>query len=98
GVGLQPLISWSPPDLGTATSYFVSIYGLTPPEPGERLPLATIHSGTSYKVPPGFLRPGHLYYGVISAYQADFDVLDRPIYRWGTPDHEGDCIIGAFTP
>jgi hypothetical protein len=98
GVGLQPVISWSPPDLGTATSYFVSIHGLSPPEPGERFPSAAIYVGTSFKVPPGFLRPGHVYYGVISAYQADFDVLNRPIYRSGTPEYQADCVIGAFTP
>jgi hypothetical protein len=98
GVGLQPVISWSPPDLGTATSYYVSIYSLSAPEAGERFPLALVHGGTSFKVPPGFLRPEHVYYGVISAYQSDFDALNRPIYRSGTPEHQTDCIIGAFTP
>ena len=97
-VGLQPVISWSPPSFGTATSYLVSIYSITPPEPGERLPFAAIHNGTSFTVPPGFLRPGHVYYGVISAYQADFDVLDRPIYRSGTPQYQTDCVVGTFTP
>ena len=98
GVGFQPVISWSPPDLGTATSYFVSIYSLSPVEEGERFPSAAVYSGTSFKVPPGFLRPAHVYYGVISAFQADFDVLDGPIYRSGTPEHQTDCVIGAFTP
>src|SRR5215831_3705699 len=96
GVGLQPVISWSPPDLGTATSYRVSIGGLTPREEGDRFPSASIYSGTSFKVPPGFLRPGHLYVAVISALQADFDVLDKPIYRSGTPQYQTDCVIGVF--
>ncbi len=98
GVGLQPVISWSPPDLGTATSYFVSIYSLSPLEEGERFPSAAVHSGTSFKIPPGFLTPGHLYYGVISAFQADFDALNRSIYRLGTPEYQTGCVIGAFTP
>src|SRR5258707_9226700 len=98
GVGLQPVISWSPPDLGTATSYYVSIYSLSPREAGERFPSAAVHNGTSFKVPPGFLRPGHIYYGYISAYQSDFDVANRPIYRSGTPENQTDCIFGAFTP
>ena len=98
GLGLQPVISWSPPDLGTATSYFVSIYSVSPSEEGDRFPSAAIYSDTSFKVPPGFLRPGRLYYGVISAYRDDNDLLNRPIYRFGTPWYQTDCIIGAFTP
>lgn len=98
GVGLQPVISWSPPDLGTPTSYFVSIYSLGPSEEGDRFPSAAVYSGTFFKVPPGFLRPGHLYYAYISAYQGDFDALNRPIYRSGTPEHQAECIIGAFSP
>jgi len=98
GVGLQPVISWSPPDLGTATSYLVSIGSLGPPEEGDRFPSARVYSGTSFQVPPGFLRPGRLYFASISALQADFDLLDRPIYRSGTPQYQTDCVIGVFTP
>jgi hypothetical protein len=76
----------------------VAIYTLSSPEPGERFPVGAVYGGTSFKVPPGFLRPAHVYYGLISAFQADFDVLNGPIYRSGTPQHQTDCIIGAFTP
>ncbi len=98
GVGVQPVLSWSPPDVGTATSYQVLIFSLIRPEEGERFPGATVYSGTSFKVPPGFLRPGHLYWGVITATQADHDVLDRPLFRGGTPYYGTDCVIGIFTP
>jgi len=99
GVGLHPVISWSPPDLGTATSYTVSIGSLSPREEGERIPIsARVYSGTSFQVPPGFLRPGHLYVASISAIQGDFDVLDHPIYRSGTPLYQTYCLFGVFTP
>jgi hypothetical protein len=98
GVGLQPVISWSPPNLGIATSYVVSVYSVDPPEEGERFPSARVYSGTSFKVPPGFLSPGRLYAATISAYQDDNDMLNRAVYRLGTPWYQTDCIIGAFTP
>src|SRR5258708_17239585 len=59
GVGLQPVISWSPPDLGTATSYFVSIYSLSPVEEGERFASAPASSGPPSKLPPHFFSPPH---------------------------------------
>src|SRR5215831_12416797 len=98
GVGLRPVISWSPPDLGTATSYAVSIGSLSPREEGEHIPISAKVFGTSFHVPPGFLRPGHIYVASISALQADFDEPDHPIYRSGTPQNQTDCLIGAFTP
>lgn len=98
GVGLEPVISWSPPDLGTATSYLVSVRPVSFPEEGERLLTARVYSSTSFKVPPGFLRSGRVYYANISAYRDDNDVLDRPVFRLGTPSHQTDCVIGAFTP
>ena len=98
GVGLQPVISWSPPDLGTATSYLVAIGSVSLPEEGQRFPTARVYSGTSFQVPPGFLRPGRHYIALISAVRADFDVLDRPIYRSGTPQYQTDCVIGVFSP
>ena len=98
GVGLQPVISWSPPDLGIATSYHVTIHSVSPNEEGDRFATATIYSGTSFKVPPGFLRLGRQYYGVISAYQDNNDLLNRSIYRLGTPWYQTDCVIGVFTP
>jgi hypothetical protein len=98
GVGLQPVISWSPPDLGTATSYLVSIFGLSPPEEGERFPAARVYSGTSFQVPSGFLRPGRLYAAIIRASQADYDLIDRPVFRSGTPEYWSECAIGVFTP
>ncbi len=97
GVGLQPVISWSPPNLGTATSYSVSVYSVHRQE-GERLPSATVYTGTSFMVPPGFLRTGQLYFAVISAFQADFDLLNRPTFRSGTPSHYAECMIGVFAP
>jgi hypothetical protein len=98
GVGLQPVLSWSPPDLGTASSYGVSINDVDPPEEGDRIPSASVYSGTSFKVPPGFLRPGHRYWAQIFATQADFDVLDRPPFREGTSSYTTNCVVGIFTP
>jgi hypothetical protein len=103
GVGLQPTISWSPPALGTPSSYVVEI---VPPAifsctnmSGQTVGVyAVIHSGTSFKVPPGLLRPELAYRARITARQAPWDALDAGPFRTGTPLHSTDCVTSPFSP
>ena len=100
GVGLQPTISWSAPSLGSATSYVLDVVA----DPscdlsGQIVGLsAVIHGGTSFKVPPGILKPGRPYKAFITARQAPWDVLDAGPFRTGTPLHSAQLVTSVFMP
>jgi len=101
GVGVQPVISWSPPSLGSASSYVVRIdpLGLDAIPPGSLLQLSfAVYSGTSLKVPAGFLQQGRDYVATITALSAPWDQLDRPPLRSGAPLRMSDCVTAVFTP
>ncbi len=100
GVGLQPTITWSPPALGRATSYQVTISRRTEPViAGETRTLsALIYSGRTFKVPRGFLQQGSYYSASITARSGPWDVFERAPFRKGTPFHTADCYTGYFTP
>ncbi len=98
-VGLQPTLSWSPPNLGTPTVYSVSISSLSPPSEGEVTSLfARLHGQTSFTVPPGILQLGNLYVATIEAFQAPWDAPDRAVFRFGAPYESIPCVTGIFTP
>ena len=100
GVGLQPTISWSPPSLGTATSYVVKIDLLssgTPP-PGLQEVTISVYTANSVQVPAGFLQPGRQYAATITAVSAPWDTLDRAPLRFGAPARMTDCVTAVFTP
>jgi hypothetical protein len=99
GVGEQPLFSWSPPTLGVPTSYAVTIAIFRGAQPGDTVVLsAEVYSGTSFRVPPGFLKTGRSYTAAITARQAPWDVLNRAPLRSGAPIDSSECVIGIFTP
>jgi len=99
-VGLSPLISWSPPALGTATSYVarIELVNLGPATPGLQQLWISVYSGTSVQVPAGFLQSGRQYVLTVAANSAPWDALDRPPFRTGTPFHTADCVSAIFTP
>jgi hypothetical protein len=98
GVGEQPVISWSPPAVGIPTSYTVNIFSAGG-EPADTYWLsAEIHTGTSFRVPPGFLKRGTRYVATITARQAPWDVLNRAPLRTGAPFNSADCVFGIFSP
>jgi hypothetical protein len=101
GVGLQPTISWSPPATGSATSYVVDVLATALPcDAGGKIAgvSAVIHSGTSFKVPPGILRSGLGYRVIITARQAPWDTPDVGPFRTGTPLHSAQCVTAQFVP
>ena len=99
-VGLSPTISWSPPALGTATSYQVKVdlVNLGPPTAGLQEVALSVYSGTSARIPSGFLQSGRQYTVTVTAVSAPWDVLDRPPFRTGTPLHSADCVSAIFSP
>jgi hypothetical protein len=97
---LQPVLSWSPPALGSPTSYIVAIYRL------DNVAGATSWTNvffvqlrsTSLMVPPGPLAAGSSYFAVIQAYQAPWDLPDTGPYLDGATRHSMPCVTAAFTP
>lgn len=100
GVGLQPTFSWSPPTLGSATSYQILIERQSEPADGEMQQLAIIlYSGSEFRIPSGFLKPGAVYSVILTARSAPWDVgVVHPPFRTGVPFHSADCVLGLFSP
>ncbi len=100
GVGSQPTISWSVPSFGTATSYVLDVIAADPCAlVGEIAGFsAVIRSGTSFKVPPGILKPGVGYQVTITARQASWDTADAGPFRTGTTRHSAQCVPADFIP
>jgi hypothetical protein len=96
GVGTEPLLSWSPPSLGSTTSYIVRIRAAA--ATGTQEVAISIYTGTSVRVPPGLLTKGVKYSAVITAVSAPWDVLDRAPLRTGMPLHTADCLTSGFVP
>lgn len=70
GVGLQPMLSWSPPRVGSATSYVVTVKAVGGARAGETVELSAVVDGaTHFRIPPGFLTTGRSYYARITARQ-----------------------------
>jgi hypothetical protein len=100
GVGVQPVFSWSPPRVGTPTSYVVFVGLLDfPPQEGDIASInATVYGGNSFRAPAGFLQPGRSYYATITANQAPWDLLDHAPFRLGAPVDHATCVTGIFIP
>jgi hypothetical protein len=100
GVGLQPTFAWSPPAIGQATSYQVTVADVSQPViAGEtRVFSAIVYSGRSFKVPPGILKQGRFYAATISARSGPWDTFDHAPFQKGIPFHTADCVTGVFSP
>jgi hypothetical protein len=99
-VGLQPVISWAPPMLGTASSYSVGISELVN-DAGNTVIFPVMSAnvfGLSFQVPPGFLKAGSTYVASITAEDRPWDVLDGNPWGQGAPMHSCDRYTGTFTP
>jgi hypothetical protein len=78
-VGTTPLLAWSPPTLGVATSYTVLIYqlggggGTSPLAPA----LVAVTYETHLRVPPYVLTAGQSYLVVLKASAGPWDRIDR---------------------
>lgn len=94
GVGTHPTISWTPPRLGSATSYRVSIFSVD----GVTDFSMTVYGVTSLQIPNGFLHPGTTYTATITSISAPWDALDQPPLRLGVPYFSADTNTAAFTP
>lgn len=100
GVGAEPTLTWSPPALGSATSYLLLFYRLR----------ATASGGTSYsqvwrarvfeprfRVPPSLLAAGETYTAVVRAHSAPWDGIDRANTGGGMPFSAAMFVSAPFT-
>jgi hypothetical protein len=97
GVGLHPTVSWSPPRLGSATSYTVNILAVSG-NPAIANVSLTVYGVTSLQIPTGILQAGATYNMIITANSAPWDSLDRPPFRQGIPTATADCVTAVFAP
>jgi len=99
GVGSQPTLTWSPPGLGSPTSYLVTVSEWPDAyQDGDTIELTAVVDGaTSFKIPPGFLRD-RAYYATITARQAPWDGPARLPLRTGVPLYTADCVTELFVP
>jgi hypothetical protein len=102
GVGVQPVLSWIPPVLGTPTGYIVYLRHLT--ISGTRTAATTIAriftTDSSVMVPPGLMTPGEAYSLQIRAEASPgWDPGQSP-YRSDKPVPLGfaDVISGIIRP
>jgi hypothetical protein len=100
GVSLQPTISWSPPRIGSPTSYLVTVkivHGEAQEGDTDELS-ALVDGATSFQVPPGFLRDQRSYYATITARKGPWDGPGRLPLRIGEPLSTADCVTSYFNP
>jgi hypothetical protein len=97
GVGLTPIISWSPPSVGSPTSYSVSI-AVVSGDPLYQALAFSVYGATSLQIPPGFHQKGATYSLVISSVQAPWDTLDAPPLRAGVPFALAPSAGAVFAP
>jgi hypothetical protein len=100
GVGLEPTISWSPPRLGTATSYVVNVVpaAYSCDMADQVVGVSAVVRGTSFRMPTGILRTGVSYRVTLTARQAPWDTADAGPFRTGTPLHSAQCVTATLVP
>lgn len=98
GVGLRPVLSWSPPRLGAATSYVVRLDQVGSTQVQVTLVSLRVYGVTSVQIPDGLLAAGAQYAVTITAVSAPWDRLDRPPFRTGMPYSTADCVTAVFSP
>lgn len=101
GIGTTPTVQWSPPGVGTATKYQLTILRLFADSQGmaSTQSLATFFTaGTSIIVPPNLLVAGNTYiFGLTSAADTGIDVTQTP-FRISMPRGNALALSGQMTP
>ncbi len=100
GVGATPLLSWSPPAVGTPTGYNVDIYDLVNNggDSDANLVATLVTPDRSVRVPPGILVAGHSYFADLAAFSAPNARIDRTPFRRGAPNAYAEALTATFTP
>ena len=98
-VGVTPALSWSPPALGGATSYAITLYQVS--ASGGQTAVALVAqlftAATSLTVPPGLLLPGSAYLAVLSA-RRDTASIDLTPQLVSPSEATADLVTAVFQP
>lgn len=87
GVGVTPLLAWSPPEFGEPTEYLIEIIHLTkaamtPTTEAETIALLRT-TMPRIRVPPGLLEPGEAYVFSVLAWWGEGEDVERAPFRTG---------------
>jgi hypothetical protein len=98
GVGVQPVIAWAAPTLGTPTRYDLLVSAATGTvQPGEVVSFsAVLYTMSALKLPPGVLQGGCTYFGSITS-TISADTLATPVLR-SASSHSMSTDFGLFQP
>jgi hypothetical protein len=99
GVGAQPVISWSPPALGTASKYLLGFEQFKNAFKTNEVATVTfvLYDRTSLKLPAGTLAANGAYVGNLVAVSSP-DRMDDAVLGLGSPNYQAVTIFGSFTP
>lgn len=92
GVGLTPVLSWSPPAQGTPTRYAVTLFDLV----DQNYSAAFFTTKTQLELPPFTLTAGRTYVAIVTAERGAYDLL-RPTFRPADSERVA-AITDSFTP
>jgi hypothetical protein len=98
GVGLTPLVSWTPPAVGTPSRYLLKLYSIASGGGGAQLvsTLSVPGSATSVQVPARLQQSGNWYFIVISA-QAGIGTDSAPL-RAHLPTGAATYATESYSP
>lgn len=92
GVGLTPVLSWSPPSQGTPTRYAVTVFDLV----DQNFSAAFFTTQTRLQLPPFILSSGRSYVAIVTAERGAYDLL-RPTFMPADIERVG-AITDSFRP
>jgi hypothetical protein len=100
GVSTTPVISWSAPALGSASSYELELYRLNA-NSTVTLVLHAFLRNPSFRVPPDILLPSSSYLARITAHAAPWDTpsyVGTYTFIPAYPFAFANCLTSTFTP
>jgi hypothetical protein len=100
GVGLTPILKWSPPSVGTASHYDVGVYQLEN-NAGNTviIPVAGFHTQSkSLRIPSGVLSAGQAYVFVVRPWYIPGVSFAKTPFMNGSTDAAADVTSGVMQP
>lgn len=95
GIGFSPMITFSPPSLGSPAVYIIAIRRLDPGGSTTRTTAIFSTTETTLRIPDGLLDFGYYYYFRITV-RAKFDIAQP--FKSGTTNAFASALTGILTP
>jgi hypothetical protein len=99
GIGVTPVLSWTPPAVGAPTAYEVTIYQAANAGGSTSIDYVAeiVTTTTSLPLPPGLLQDGSAYVFVVTAVVSPIDSAVHP-FRLSPTTASADALSGLMTP